>query len=192
VPNSLMRRLDGLITDATRQVRQVLVDLRPPLLDEHGLAAALDNELRQRATLTGGVALQLDAARALQALRWPPEAEYAAFMIAREAVHNALLHARATAIRVALAGTAATFTLTVSDDGCGLPRGGALAAPGHLGMVGMRERALAIGAGLDVQSSPGKGTHVQLRWPDPIGAAGLPKGQMLPQEDLPTVPGIHR
>ena len=163
-PNGLMRRLDGLITEANQQVRQVLVDLRPPLLDELGLAAALDNELRQRATLTDGVELQLDVAAGLQSLRWKPEAEYAAFMIAREAVQNALRHARPATIRVRLTGDGTGLTLAVSDDGCGLPIGGALAAPGHLGMVGMRERALAIGAVLDIQSAPGQGTTVHLRW----------------------------
>lgn len=172
-PNHLMHRLDGLISDANRQVRQVLVDLRPPLLDELGLVAALDNEMRQRAPLANGVKLWLDVPAALQNRRWSPEAEYAAFMVSREAVHNAILHARPTMIRVELAGDETCFTLSVIDDGCGLPIGGALAAPGHLGMVGMRERAHAIGAVLDVESAPGEGTAVRLRWRGtnpPVGA----------------------
>ncbi|HEX5686084.1 MAG TPA: response regulator [Ideonella sp.] len=184
-PNDLMRRFDGLISEANQQVRQVLVDLRPPLLDELGLAAALDNELRQRATLTTqGVDLQLDVANDLQRVRWPAEAEYAAFMIAREAVHNALRHARPATIRVKLAGDEHRLKLTVSDDGCGLPIGGAVAAPGHLGMVGMRERALAIGAMLDVQSSPGQGTTVHLRWKEPGGR----ERRSLPINTAQTIP----
>jgi PAS domain S-box-containing protein len=165
-PSHLMHRLDGLITDANRQVRQVLIDLRPPLLDELGLVAALDNEMRQRAPLSNGVELRLDVPAALQNRRWAPEAEYAAFMVSREAVHNAIRHARPTMVRVELDGNENGFTLSVIDDGCGLPIGGALAAPGHLGMVGMRERAHAIGAALDVESAPGEGTAVRLRWRD--------------------------
>jgi len=162
--NNLMERLDGLIDDANRQVRQVLIDLRPPLLEELGLAAALDNELRQRAPLTNGVELTLEVPAALQDRRWLPEAEYAAFMVSREAVHNAIRHARPSTIRIVLAGDEAGFDLCVIDDGCGLPIGGALSAPGHLGMVGMRERAHAIGAALEVESAPGQGTTVRLRW----------------------------
>ncbi|WP_374568311.1 response regulator [Ideonella sp.] len=173
-PNPLMQRLDHLITEANRQVRQVLVDLRPPLLDEHGLAAALDNELRQRAPMTNGVALRLHVAPGLQGMRWPPEAEYAAFMIAREAVHNALCHAHAATVRVELSGDEATLTLAICDDGCGLPLGGATPAPGHLGMVGMRERALAIGSMLAVHSAPGQGTTVHLRWQAPQEPAARP------------------
>ncbi|HEV8689862.1 MAG TPA: PAS domain-containing sensor histidine kinase, partial [Ideonella sp.] len=164
-PNGLMRQLDQLINDANRQVRQVLVDLRPPLLDELGLAAALDNELRQRERLADGVALKLQAGLAPSEQRWPPEVEYAAFMIAREALNNALRHARASTVRVALAAEGEGLALTIGDDGCGLPRDPMPAsAAGHLGMVGMRERAVAIGATLDVQSTPGRGTLVQLRW----------------------------
>lgn len=163
-PNGLMRRLDGLITDANRQVRQVLVDLRPPLLDELGLAAALDNELRQREPLTVGVDWRLEVPAALLDRRWAPEAEYAAFMVSREAVHNAIRHARPKTIRIQLAGDEDGFDLSVIDDGCGLPPDGALSAPGHLGMVGMRERALAIGAVLEVESAPGQGTTVRLHW----------------------------
>lgn len=165
-PNGLMRQLDQLIDDANRQVRQVLVDLRPPLLDEHGLAAALDNELRQRERLTGGAALELRASLVPPDQRWPPEVEYAAFMIAREAVQNALRHAGSSTVRVELAAAdGGGFALSVGDDGCGLPRNPMPASTaGHLGMVGMRERAVAIGATLDVRSTPGQGTLVQLHW----------------------------
>jgi signal transduction histidine kinase len=164
-PNGLMRQLDQLIADANRQVRQVLIDLRPPLLDEQGLAAALDNELSQRRRLADGVTLQLLAGAAPSGPRWPSEVEYAAFMIAREAVQNALRHARAGAVRVELTAAGEELSLSVGDDGCGLPHEAVpVAAAGHLGMVGMRERAAAINGTLDVYSSPGQGTLIQLRW----------------------------
>jgi PAS domain S-box-containing protein len=168
-PDGLMRQLDQLITDANRQVREVLTELRPPLLDEDGLAAALDNELRQRRRLPHGVVLTLRAASADR--RWPREVEYAAFMIAREALNNALRHARAGRVRVSLAAEDRGFVLKVGDDGRGMPHGAMPAsAPGHLGLVGMRERAMAIDATLALRSLPGRGTVVQLRWKGPSQA----------------------
>ncbi len=92
-------------------------------------------------------------------------AEYAAFRVAREAVNNALAHARPGMVRVAMDGNADRLQVEVDEDGCGLPDGLVDSAPGHLGRVGMRERALAIGARLDIDSAGiGQGTRVTLGW----------------------------
>ena len=170
----LLEREDRLITDANRQVRQVLSELRSPLLDEQGLVAALDNEVQRLGSPQGDTRLGLEVAPELQAQRWPPEVEYAAFMVAREAVANALRHARAASISVVLAGDARRLQLEVSDDGIGLPDERRAGRPGHLGLVGMRERALAIAATLTLSAPPGAGTTVQLTWqmPDDPPLAG--------------------
>lgn len=157
-------RLDALVAQAIREVRQVLAELRPPLLDEQGLAAALDNELRARRPLPEGVELLLDVAPALAMQRWPGDVEYAAFMVAREAIGNALLHAGAALVRVAIEGDARRLHLEVADDGRGLAPEFAGGRPGHLGLVGMRERAVAIGALFEVLAPPGEGTTVRLSW----------------------------
>ncbi len=159
-----LRRVDALIDQAVREVRQVLVELRPPLLDEHGLVAALDNELRSRAPGDGEVELRLEPQPAAAGLRWPPDVEYAAFMIAREAIANALRHAHAASIRILLDGSPGALRLEIVDDGDGMMPGSAPSRPGHLGMVGMRERAMAIGAQYAVDSSAGGGTRVCLQW----------------------------
>ena len=167
----MLKVLNNLAADANRQVREVLIDLRPPLLDEEGLAAALDNELRQRTTRVDGVSLRMEAAPAMHRLRWPPQVEYAAFMIAREGLSNALRHAQASTVWVALDGDARRLVLAVRDNGRGLPEGGAKTRPGHLGMVGMRERALAIEARLEIHSAPEMGTVVKLLWEGQAGEA---------------------
>lgn len=156
--------LSGLIDQAIREVRQVLVDLRPPLLDDNGLAAALENEVRTRSRAPLGLDVLLETEPEIEALRWPPDVEYAAFMVAREALGNAIHHAGASLIRVVLSGDARAFVLEVIDDGKGLPADAERARPGHLGMVGMRERALAIGARFSVQSPAEGGTLVRLSW----------------------------
>ncbi len=157
-------RIDRLVTDANKQVRRVLTVLRPPLLDEQGLIAALDNELDQHGLAQDHVQLVLDAGSLPAEARWPPDVEYAAFMVAREGINNALRHAAPKRVLVALAGDLQHLVLSVSDDGRGLARIEHVVRPGHLGMVGMRERALAIGATLEIHSSPEAGTTVTLRW----------------------------
>ena len=145
-------------------MRRVLTELRPPLIDEQGLISALDNELDQHGLAQEQVQLSLDAGSLPAESRWPAAVEYAAFMIAREAVNNALRHAAPKCVRVSLAGDSQHLLLEVSDDGSGLTRIEHVVRPGHLRLVGMRERALAISAVPEITSSPKAGTSVTLRW----------------------------
>lgn len=163
-PSERDGRLSALIDNAIREVRQVLVELRPPLLDDSGLAAALDNELQGRDAALPGMDLLLEVEPEVARLRWPPDVEYAAFMVAREAVVNAIRHAGATLVRVLLAGDARHLALDVVDDGRGITAHQSRGRPGHLGMVGMRERALAIGAQFNVEAGAEGGTAVHLAW----------------------------
>ncbi len=158
------QQLGGLIDQAIMQVRQVLVDLRPPLLDDDGLAAALDNELRSRDLTLPGIDLLLEVEPEVARTRWPADAEYAAFMVAREATSNAVQHAKATLVRVVLTGDESQFRVDVIDDGQGWPLDTQIARPGHLGVVGMRERALATGARFSIAPGPRGGTIVRLDW----------------------------
>ncbi len=159
--------ISNLVDQAVHEVRQVLTDLRPPSLEEMGLIAALENDLHRRseaypaAGLNTDLLLEVDPAMA--ALRWPAEVEYAAFMVAREAVANALLHAKATLIRVVLNGDAQQLQIDVIDDGQGMPLPMVRGRAGHLGIVGMRERCATIGASFVVAIEP-EGTRVSLHW----------------------------
>lgn len=159
----LDQQLSALIQQANRQVRQVLIELHPPLLDEHGLAAALDNELRNRALTHMGMHIALEVEPNVAAMRWPSAVEYTAFMIAREAVENALRHADATSVAVELLGGPLSLELVVRDNGVGLSSGGKPRA-GHLGIAGMVERARSVGASVEVGPGDGGGTRVCLRW----------------------------
>ena len=157
-------RVDRLIDQAVREVRSVLAELRPTILDESGLAEALDNELADPRMGPDGLAIELAVAPELRALRWDRKVEYAVFMVAREAINNALRHARATRVRISLSGGASALRLEVSDNGAGFESAAQTARPGHLGMVGMRERSIAIGARFEVDTRPGEGTSVVLTW----------------------------
>jgi len=157
------QQLSTLIGQAIRQIRQVLMDLRPPLLEEQGLAAALDNELRNRSLTQPLVDISIHFSPETALMRWPSEVEYAAFMIAREAVENSLRHSGATAVSVRLLGGALSLHLKVTDNGVGFT-GDTRQKKGHLGILGMQERAHAIGAKVSIESTAGQGTCVSFDW----------------------------
>lgn len=159
----LEQQMGTLIIQANRQIRQVLIDLRPPLLEEHGLAVALDNELRNRSLTQPQVDISIDVKPEVALMRWPAEVEYAAFMIGREAVENALRHSGASSVSVRLSGGALSLQLEVADNGVGIADGGAL-RPGHLGIIGMRERASSVGAKVMLSSGEYQGTRVRFHW----------------------------
>ena len=166
VPASVARmqaQMGSLIGQAIRQVRQVLVDLRPPLLDEQGLAAALDNELRNRSLTQPRMDISIHVTPDLALTRWPSEVEYAAFMVAREAVENALRHSGATSVEVRLTGSPTSLLLEVIDNGFGLENG-STKKTGHLGMLGMQERANSIAATVTVDSDENHGTCITFSW----------------------------
>lgn len=160
-------KISALLDQAVLEVRRVLTALRPPLLEVRGLSAALDNEIRFRATGVTGPDVLLEVSDAAADLRWPNDVEYAAFMVAREAITNALVHADSSLIRVLLNGEADCLSVMVIDDGKGVDAALTSAAlrPGsHLGFVGMRERCAAIGAQFSVLPGEHSGTRVSLLW----------------------------
>lgn len=93
-------------------------------------------------------------------------------MIAREALSNALRHAQSRGVVRALAGDGRDLRLSVRDDGGGIAEADRASRPGGLGLVGMRERAIAIGARLELLHPVAGGTEVQLRW-----SASTPDGR---------------
>lgn len=159
----LQAQMGTLINQAVRQVRQVLIDLRPPLLEEQGLAAALDNELRNRAVTHPQLDISIHVAPEVAVLRWPPEVEYAAFMVAREALENALRHSGASAVWINLGETSSSLKLEVADNGAGI-QSGAAQRSGHIGLFDMRERAHAVAASVTVGPNSPSGTRVRFSW----------------------------
>ena len=160
-----VRLRDSLaLVDGTLQtIENVMADLRPPLLDEYGLGAALGwhaEEFVRRTHLR--VDFEDRAKERTRALRH--EDAVTLFRIAQEALNNVAKHAQAAVIRIILEVKENHFILEIRDDG----RGFDPAAPtGRLGMRSMRERAEAAGAAFEVQSAPGQGTIVRASIPLP-------------------------
>lgn len=145
--------IDGLRDDvlaATADIRRLVYDLRPPMLDELGLVGAL----RGLGAAGAGAVRTFDVPDALPPL--PAAIEVAAYRIAAEALHNVDRHAGASSCNVHLSLSPAALTLAIADDGVGLPEG----CTAGVGFVSMRERAEELGGTVTRTSSPGKGTTV--------------------------------
>lgn len=167
LPAKLQRlelQMQALIEQAILQMRVVLVDLHPPMLDEHGLAAALDNEMRSRALNQSSMQLVFHVAPEVAALRWESACEYAVFMIAREALENAIRHSNATLITMTLTGSTTELDLTVTDNGRGIASSNSQGKDGHLGMTGIVERAKSIDATVEMGAAPQCGTRIRVHW----------------------------
>ncbi|MBU2665223.1 GAF domain-containing sensor histidine kinase [Actinoplanes bogorensis] len=143
---------------ATADIRRLVYELRPPMLDEFGLVDALRN-LRSDDTLSRTVS----APDPMPAL--PAAVEVALYRIAAEALHNAARHAGAARCTVELTVAGGEVTLVVTDDGRGLPDD-YLAGVGH---QSMRERSTELGGTLDIGAGPAGGTRVAVVLP--TGAA---------------------
>jgi signal transduction histidine kinase len=148
---TLLKDVLSLGADAVTEVRRIARGLRPPALDERGLAGAV----RQAATeLSGPVPVRVVADR-LPAL--PAAVEVAAYAIVREALTNVVRHAGARSAEVHIAVDGPTLLVEVTDDGRGLPR----AAAGGVGSASMRERAQELGGRCTVAPGPEGGTVVR-------------------------------
>ena len=157
-----LQRIVISLDESISDVRGLLGELRPPLLAEFGLRAALRQEVDDRRALNSGteIALFVEGPPAANCLanRRPPATEYGLFMIAREAVVNALVHARARRVEVRLALDGTRVAIEVRDNGVGFDV--SRLHSGHLGLTGMRERAALIGASLQIDSDIEEGTVV--------------------------------
>lgn len=153
-----------LVDRAIQQVRDLSLDLRPSLLDDLGLEAAL-RWYCDRSARRAGMALELTSE--IGGERLPPAVETACFRIVQEAVTNVLRHAHAHRVAVTVARTPTHVELTVADDGAGFDVAAASAAAHggrSFGLAGMEERARLLGGSLTIVASAG-GTEVRAAVP---------------------------
>jgi signal transduction histidine kinase len=157
--DGVKRQTQALVAD----VRRVVHDLRPPALDELGLAAALQSALAQIQAHPDGLRLTLDADGLPADL--PAAAEAAAYRITMEAVTNVLKHARASHCRIVLRfeRVPPRLTIVVEDDGKGMP---AVVLP-NVGLHSMRERAEELGGTFHIQPRDAGGTRINVTLPLP-------------------------
>jgi signal transduction histidine kinase len=155
-------RLDDslkLVEETIESIRNVMMELRPAVLDDYGLTAVLRWYVEQFIRRTGIATAVIEQG---SPRRLPLAAEETLFRITQEALGNVAKYARAGKVTVTLDTTADVSRLTIADDGCGFdPSACHPPASGHgWGLMIMRERAAAVGAELIVDSTPGCGTRI--------------------------------
>jgi PAS domain S-box-containing protein len=154
----------AILDEILEQVRRMSFDLRPLVLDDLGLVPAL-RALLNTYGRRNHWKTEFQADSDLQ--RPDPEAETTCFRIAREALFNVMRHAQATKVTFQLNGEPDGFNLKIQDDGVGFDAAEAQKQMelNRLGLVGMHERASAMGGSLHFKSAPGHGTKIHLFLP---------------------------
>ena len=144
------------------EMRALIFELRPEVLEQEGLAAALRKQaeaLEVRHGLSTEFETQGDAAP----FALPFATKQAFYRIAQEALHNIVKHAAATHVAMCLTHTDDCTKLKISDDGAGFDTSQEF--PGHLGLESMRERTLSLGGTFKIESAPGAGTSLTVTVP---------------------------
>ncbi len=163
--DSLLEEAREEILASAEAVRRIARGLRPPALEDAGLATALRWHVRHQiepADLEVEVHLDLDPVDELL----DDDAKLALYRIVQEALSNVVRHASARKVQVRLVADGTEVVAEVTDDGRGFEMEGPVERlEGGLGLLGMKERATAVGGDLEIASVPGEGTRVRARIP---------------------------
>jgi PAS domain S-box-containing protein len=170
----LLDELESTIELSVERLRHLLFELRPPALDREGLSAALRaylDQARQQAPLLYTVDDRLTT-------QPTPEIRLILYRIAQEALTNVREHSRAQNVRVTLERRPDGYFVRIADDGVGFSGSEDATAPGHIGLVAMRERAELAGGWLRIESEEGVGTTVEFQIP--LDAQSAPSAPAAP------------
>lgn len=156
-----MKDMSDLLDDAIRSVRALAAELRPGVLDDLGVAAALEWETRQFETRSG---IPCKFVCPEENISLDHEQRTALFRVCQELLTNVAQHAEATAVEVSLRKEANHLLLEVKDNGKGITDAEATSHDA-VGILGIRERALLLNGKVSISGAPGKGTTAVIRIP---------------------------
>jgi signal transduction histidine kinase len=172
-----LRQSQGLLRREVGELRRLMVELRPPVLDQVGLEAALKDQaadFQRRTRIDTTVAVTL-------AERLGPEVETVLYRVTREAMANVEKHANAGRVWVTLASERSRVRLEVRDDGVGFDPAVVAGHAGrdHYGLLGMRERVELAGGSWSLETGPGRGVTVRAVFARPATTgAAAPHGEL--------------
>lgn len=152
-----MDDIQNTAQESLADMRLLIYELRPPILEKEGLIAALQSRLMSVED-RAGIKYSLNTGRMG---RLPFEVEEGLYQIAREALNNIIKHAHAKNVSIAFQENSEAIFMEVSDDGIGFVPESA-GRPGCLGLASMQERARSHGWPFRIKSSPGNGTCIQV------------------------------
>jgi two-component system, NarL family, sensor histidine kinase UhpB len=156
-----IQSMQALTNTSVTSLRRIASDLRPTMLDDLGLAPAIE-WLAQDFSQRSGVNVHLDITD--HALRLSKDAETAIYRIVQESLTNVTRHAKASKVFITMSQTENGFSLTVRDDGIGLPPGAARKEK-SFGLLGMKERVHVLGGTIYIASQPDGGTTIEVMLP---------------------------
>jgi signal transduction histidine kinase len=154
----------GRLRDAVDDARRLLSGLRPPILDEAGVIAAIEYLANEQRGPDREVVFQHE----VSFRRLAPPLESAIFRIVQEALANSRRHSKARSVRIVLAARDGNLRLEITDDGIGFAH--EQVGDASFGLRGIRERARLLGGGATITSEPGKGARVTVEFPLPAEA----------------------
>ena len=154
---SILKEVD----EAIQSVRKISTELRPGILDDLGLVAAIEWAAEEFQARTG---MECHVSVSMAGIEMAPERATGVFRIFQETLTNVARHANATRVDVGLTHEKGDLILEVHDNGKGVSEE-QLSASGSLGILGMRERAVLLGGELTISEETGKGTTVRVRMP---------------------------
>ncbi len=156
-----LERMVGLISETIKDVQRISSDLRPGILDDLGLAAAIEwftDEFEKRTGIK--CRLKLD-----DSIVGDPKKNLIFFRVLQEALTNVIRHANASAVSIGLNQTKKGMTLAIRDNGIGIAIE-KIESTKSLGLIGMRERVRQFGGKIDISSKEGHGTKLTISVPD--------------------------
>jgi signal transduction histidine kinase len=155
--------MSEVVSSTIQAVRRIATDLRPPILDDLGLAAAIEWQGREFAS-RAGVSCIVNVSPGLERVDLDQTRSTALFRIFQEVLTNITRHANATAVQVTLSQPGDRIELEVWDNGRGISER-EIADPRSIGLIGMRERAAMLGGEITIRGVPRQGTTVIARIP---------------------------
>jgi signal transduction histidine kinase len=173
-----MARAKELAGRTVESVRNICLWLRPAMLDDLGLIPALHWQVEEFARRTG---MNVSFTEHQVNDDLPDSTRTCVYRVLQESLHNCEKHSGATSVEVAISSHSGQILLEARDNGCGFATGprGMSTSPGRFGILGMRERALASGGTLTIESAPGEGTVVRLWLPAAAASSEPPLLEVL-------------
>jgi PAS domain S-box-containing protein len=155
-----------LLQKATQEIRDIYMGLRPPILDDFGIGAALKWLCREFNAIHQQIKFELNAELDEQEIR--SDLKLAVFRIAQQALENIVEHSDASNVKISLLLENGKLELCIRDDGAGFdPKESSISHETHkgAGLVSMKERAEISGGSFRLRSAEGEGTTIQVEWP---------------------------
>jgi signal transduction histidine kinase len=155
------RSMAELIDTTVQSVRKITQELRPGILDDFGLLAAIEWQMQEFQKRSG---IECHLLSDVEEVRLDPQSATAVFRVFQETLSNVMRHADATRVEVTLEKHGGDLTIQIEDNGRGITEK-ELTAPGSLGLLGMRERMHLLAGEIDIRGVPNEGTLVVLKIP---------------------------